>query len=312
MITITLNPAMDKIYYVENAKIGEVFRPKKVIKLAGGKGINVAKVARCLGEEVTAFGFIAGDTGHFIAREIKSLGIESVFYEISGETRTNINITDEEQGKVTEILESGPSVSQEEAEAFLLRYEQLIKPHNIIVMSGSLPKGLPANFYRKLIATANEMDKLVILDTSGEGLKEGMKEKPYCVKPNRDEIKQLFGCDTDDQGELVKALYKMNEDGIKLPIISLGEEGSLALIEGNCYLFEPPKVEFKSTVGCGDSFIAGLAVMLKRKKGLLYSLKTANACGAVNAMFEATGFVTKDLVSYYSSKIDIKTPVLNS
>ncbi|NLY88306.1 MAG: 1-phosphofructokinase family hexose kinase [Firmicutes bacterium] len=191
ILAVTMNPSLDKVYAVDDYTIGKVFRPRAMTATAGGKGLNVARVACLLGEEVIATGFLGGSTGAFIEHEVQKQGIESCFIEIDGETRTCINVVDEKNTTSTEILEPGPEVTPADCANFLHLFDTLLERCTVLTASGSLPRGAPVDFYRSLIKRAGLKGKKFILDTSGGYFTEGIKEKPYMIKPNQDEIQSV-------------------------------------------------------------------------------------------------------------------------
>ena len=188
ILAINMNPAIDKVYAVDDYRVGKVFRPRAMTATAGGKGLNVARVAHLLGEQVTVTGMIGGSTGRRIEEEVRKAGLDSRFVPIGGESRICINVMDEKNSTSTEILEPGPVVTAQESEAFLVRYGELLEECDVVTASGSLPKGLPADFYAMLIRLAKKKGKKFILDTSGEFFRKGIMEKPYMIKPNMDEL----------------------------------------------------------------------------------------------------------------------------
>ena len=165
ILTVTLNPSVDISYPLETLKIDTVNRVKDVSKTAGGKGLNVTRVLYESGDKVTATGFLGGKIGEFIESELEQSPVSPAFYKISGNTRNCIAILHE--GNQTEILEQGPTISHEEAEGFLDHYSNLIKQSEVVTISGSLPSGLPNDYYEKLIQLASDEGVAVVLDCSG-------------------------------------------------------------------------------------------------------------------------------------------------
>lgn len=306
ILTITLNPALDKVYSIDDFKNNHVFRTKEMTETAGGKGLNVTRVAKLLDEDVTATGFLGGHIGNFIRNEVTKLDIKEQFIEVEGNTRMCINITDQKNNTTTEILEDGPDILKKEIKSFLQRYEILIEKADIVTASGSLPPGLPVNFYKTLSDYSNDKNTRFLLDTSGEYLKKGIAGKPYLIKPNEEEIKSLFKINDNKFESYKKVLRRLKDKGVKIPIISLGKKGSYALVENKVYHFTPPKVKPLNTVGSGDAFIAGCAIGLKREYHVIDSIKLGMACGVANTQFFKTGIVSKDLVEKLVEEIIIK------
>ncbi|GKX27897.1 tagatose-6-phosphate kinase [Vallitalea longa] len=306
ILTITMNPAIDKIYIVDNYKLGEVHRPSRTVASAGGKGLNVARVAKLMGENVAATGVLGGPNGDFIDNEVKKLGIDSRFINISGETRICINVSDTVNQTSTEVLESGPIIDKAEADRFIEEYEAMLSDVKVVTISGSLPKGLPVDFYSLLIDTAKKHDKKVILDTSSKAFIEGMKALPYIVKPNADEIRQVYDGDVNSVEGLVKAIEYFREMGIKLPIISRGKDGCIAGLDDGVYKFTIPPVDVVNTVGSGDSFVAGCAIGLARDFSQIDMIKMGIACGTANTQFTQTGYVERELVDEYFGQVKVE------
>ncbi len=306
ILTITMNPALDKVYAVDDFKINKVYRPRDMTATAGGKGLNVARVINQLKGELMITGLVGGSTGTYIREEIQKLGIEEHFVNITGETRTCINIMDEKNTTSTEILEPGPEITEEELEEFLCSYKEIIKECNIIAASGSLPRGVPDDFYKTLIKIAKEKNKKFILDTSGIYLKEGIIGRPFMIKPNVDEIENLLDKKPGTLNDYCKLLIKLKAQGIQLPVITLGQKGCIAEIDGDFLHYLPSPLEVLNTVGSGDAFVAGCALGLERGLDLIEVIKFGMACGMANTQFFKTGMVTEELVNKFFSEIKIK------
>lgn len=305
ILTITMNPAIDKVYIIDNYKLGEVHRPIKTVASAGGKGLNVAKVAKTMGEKVAATGLLGGSNGDFINNKVKELGIESRFIKVSGETRICVNVSDTVNQISTEILEAGPVVSEYEVDKFIKAYENMLNDVKVVTISGSLPKGISNDFYKVLIDIAKKHDKKVILDTSSKAFIEGIKAIPYMVKPNTDEIKQVYNGDVSTLEGLVKAIEHFKKMGVEVPVISLGKDGCIAGLDEGIYRFTIPPARVINTVGSGDSFIAGCAIGLEREMSQIDMIRMGMACGTANTQFAQTGYVEKELVDLYFGQVKV-------
>lgn len=299
ILAVTMNPSLDKIYFVKTFNIDKVHRPDEMIASAGGKGLNVARVAKLVGENVAASGFLGGGNGDFISKKSEELGLVDRFIHIDAETRICVNVTDLTNKTSTEILEAGPTIIDSQADMFLVEFTKMIEDVDVITLSGSLPKGLAVDFYAKLIKIAKGQNKKVLLDTSGAAFMEGVKAKPFLIKPNDDEIKVVYDGPVDTIDDLVEAIKYFKQDGIELPIISLGKDGSLAGLSDGIYKVTFPKIDIVNTVGSGDSFIAGCAVGLSRHMKETDILKFATACGSANTQYSQTGFVEQAKVDEY-------------
>lgn len=301
ILTVTANPAIDRVYFVDDFVMGEVRRPRKTVFTPGGKGLNVSRVASLLGADVTAMGFAGGYTGDFIKAEIRKTGISEKFTDIQGETRICVNITDK-TGASGEILEKGPSVTADEEKMFLDSFRNNIKECDVITVSGSLPEGLTTDFYGKIAAISAQENKKMIFDTSGKALTEIVKAKPYMIKPNKDEFLQFTG---QERFEAKKALLILKELGVEVPFISLGKDGAAAMIDGRFCRFSVPVVKVINSVGSGDSTVAGIATGISRKMSLCDSIRLGMAAGISNTQFESTGVISKKQVEELYNSIEV-------
>lgn len=288
--TVTLNAAIDKTYYLPSFPMGKVSRVQRFNAAPGGKGINVAKVVAQLGVPVTATGFVGGMNGEIIKQQLTRMGIAHDFVSVEGESRICLNILDEEHGTSTELLEPGPTVSEAALEEMKQRIRDLALRSQIVCLSGSLPAGAPKDYYMELVQIAKEAGAYVILDASGDALRHGIEAKPHMIKPNEEEVAALLDIEVADEEALRNAvetlLHKYEMERIS---VSLGGAGSLTAVKDGCYRVTTPKVEVVNTVGCGDSFVAGMAVSLARKLSLEDGLAMASAAGTSNAMTEQAG-----------------------
>ncbi len=305
ILAVTMNPAIDKIYLVNSYKINEVHRPVKMIASAGGKGLNVARVAKQVGRDVAVTGFLGGGNGQYIRKKIVELGLIDRFVEISDETRICINVTDTSTKTCTEVLEEGPTITTEQSTKFLSQFEDMLTDISVVTLSGSLPKSLTPDFYKELISICHEKEIPVLLDSSGDSFINGMRGKPFAIKPNEDEIKSVYKSRVDSIDDMVKAIIFFKNNGIQLPIISLGKDGSLVGLIDGVYKVSFPTIDTVNTVGSGDSFIAGLASGIDSGLSIKEAVVLATACGSANTQYEQTGFVELKTVNEFKKKVII-------
>lgn len=280
-------------------------RAKGVYSAAGGKGLHVANIAHILGEDIITTGFLGGTTGEFIENRLKEIGIKSNFVKISGTTRECLAFITDDLVQ-TEVLEPGPFVTEEEKSIFINMYDNLLVNSDVIVASGSVPKNIEANIYAKLIEKANRADKKFLLDTSGELLKEGIKAKPFLIKPNKDELEMLTGKAVIDEKDILKHIKTLNQSGIKCVIVSLGAQGSLVCFNGNIFKVTIPKVKAVNPVGSGDSLVGGFAVGIERNYPIEKIIALGAACGTANAMIKENGWVEMKTVNEIMEKVKIQ------
>lgn len=308
ILTLTLNPSVDISYPLNHLELDTVNRVSTTRKTAGGKGLNVARVIAQLGQKVAGSGFLGGDLGNFIAKKLSGDNIENWFMQISGETRNCIAILHDD-GKQTEILESGPEITATEADDFLDHLEKYLDQIDLMTISGSLPKGLPTDFYSKLIELADRHSVQTLLDSSGEPLLKSLTSlhRPYLIKPNQDEIAQIAGQKIDDLDQLKKILLENPLlSSIPWVVVSLGKDGAMAKAGMDLFYAKIPKINAVNPVGSGDSTVAGLAYALNKKADVEDVLKTAMTTGILNTLNAKTGCIDASLFENYYSQIVIE------
>lgn len=287
--TVTLNASIDKAYHMKEAiENGTVMRVAQCRNSAGGKGLNVARVIKLCGAQVQATGLVGGYNGRYLEALLDQDGIAHNFGKVNGETRSCINILDPAYGS-TEYLEPGFTVSEEELNTYLTQFAEIIKDSDVVTISGSAPSGVSKDVYQKLVEIVKAAGKLVILDTSGELLKNGIEAQPTMVKPNRDEIEALFGIKVNSREDVITYAKKIYEKGIPYVVISLGGDGALLVCAEGIYQAVPPKVDVVNTVGCGDSMVGAFAVALEQKKEPKEALRYAASVATANALSPNTG-----------------------
>ena len=287
--TVTMNTSLDKAYFIKSRIVnGTVMRLDSCRTSAGGKGVNVARAAALCGAKVQATGLTGGFNGQQLEALLDKDGIAHQFVHIAGETRCCINILDQEYGS-TEYLEPGCEVLADEEQQFMQRYPQIIRDSDVVTISGSLPQGMRKDIYGRMTAIARDMGKAVILDTSGEPLKQGIKSHPTMVKPNQDEIEQFFGIKIHNMQEVIRYAGKLWDMGIPYVVISLGKDGALLVSGDGIFRGRPPEVEAVNTVGCGDSMVGAFAAALERRYEAKEALRYAVSVASANAMSPNTG-----------------------
>ena len=289
ILTVTLNTSIDKLYLVESIHPETVMRVKEVHNTAGGKGLNVSRVSAKLGEPVTATGFVGGFNGQYLESLISQPLVRCAFTYVQGETRSCINCWDLSNGHSTEYLEPGQPVTQEDIGRFLSDFSARLPEADVVTISGSVPQGVPEDFYCELIRLCRTAGVPVLVDTSGSRLIAAVKEKPVFIKPNEDEIAQLTGHCILSRGEAVQALTELHGSGIPYVVLSMGEEGALLACDQGVFHGRPPKITPRNTVGCGDSMVAGFAVGFARRLPIEETFRMALAVSAANALSLFTG-----------------------
>lgn len=306
ILAVTMNPSVDISYPIQNFKLDDVNRVGNVRKTAGGKGLNVARVVKQMGEDVLATGVIGGTIGDCIIQELMKSDIRNHFYQINQESRNCIAILHD--GKQTEILESGPILSAEEGAAFLEKYRELLSEVSLVTISGSLPKGLESGFYRQMVEIGREKGVPVIVDTSGEPLRQVLNHnvKPFAIKPNISELFQLLGMEVEESTSSLKQLLTNKLfHGIEWIVVSMGAAGAFFKHGGDYFRVIIPAIEVVNPVGSGDATVAGLAVALKRKQSVPDILKTAMTAGMLNTMEEGTGYIDPEKFNQFFEMVEV-------
>lgn len=306
ILAVTMNPSVDISYPIQDLKLDDVNRVENVRKTAGGKGLNVARVVKQMDEDVLATGVIGGTIGDYIIQELTKSDIRNHFYKINQESRNCIAILHD--GKQTEILESGPTLSAEEGAAFLEKYRELLSGVSLVTISGSLPKGLESGFYRQMVEIGREKEIPVIVDTSGEPLRQVLNHnvKPFAIKPNISELFQLFGMEVEESTSSLKQLLTNKLfHGIEWIVVSMGAAGAFLKHGEDYYRVTIPAIEVVNPVGSGDATVAGLAVALKRKQSVPDILKTAMTTGMLNTMEEGTGYIDPEKFDQFFEMVEV-------
>lgn len=282
IITVTLNPALDQTLYFTQFNVGQVNRVGKKRLDPAGKGINVAKVINSLGHEVAVTGFMGRENANVFEEYFHINQIQNHFVKVDGATRVNVKIVDETNGEVSEINFPGLKYIASDFQELESSLRQLAEESEIFVLSGSLPEGARLDIYRKLIEIIKSYDCKVFLDTSGKALAEGIKAKPYAIKPNADELSQLMGQAMDQVTEVLSAIDKLVAHGISKVVVSLGDKGSLVADATQRLLVRSPDVRVSSTVGAGDALVAGLVFGEAKGMSLEEQARWATAVAAAS------------------------------
>ena len=311
ILCVSANPAVDRRVYLDTLIPGEVNRARSSLAMPGGKAAHVAMAARALGVEANWIGFLGGAIGEQVESELRKLAIAVSSIRTASATRVNLEVI-EDSGRITEVLEpGGPITGDEQAEMLRLFAHRLRGDWKgvLVAISGSLPPGLPADFFVQLIHVAMEAGSQVFLDTSGDALKQGIAAQPNFVKPNRKEVEILLARTLPDVPAVVAAAREIISHGAGSVAITLGAEGLVWLEskEGPAWFAQPPKLKTISTVGCGDTTLAGFAYGALRGLRGEEALRFATACGAANCLAESEGRISPSDVENLVPKVTIKS-----
>jgi len=295
LVCVSANPAIDRRLQLESIAVGEVNRAVSVRPFPGGKAAHVAMVAKALAQDVCWVGFLGGATGEECESGLLALGIPLTVVRTRANTRANLEIIARD-GTVTEILEPGGGVTDGEVERLLSACRDIFAESaegSQVALSGSLPPGAPPDFYAELIRLAHVYGCRVLVDTSGEALRQAVAAAPDLVKPNRAEATWFAGRPVNNPTAAMEVAHEMIHAGARGVAVSLGADGITWERAGNAarLVARPPAIEARSTVGCGDAALAGFAVAHARGLSDEDALCLAVACGSANCLAESPGMV---------------------
>lgn len=298
--TLTLNPAIDYYMSMENFQLGSLNSLEEGYTLPGGKGINVSKVLKNFSVESKALGFVGGFTGDYIKKHLNEYEIENDFIELQENTRINIKLKTKDSE--TEIAGKSPTISKENIEELLKKFEE-IKKDDVVILSGSVPNSISKSIYADIIKLLPK-DCKVILDTRGLPFVEGLKEGVFLTKPNNHELEEFFNRKLNNIEEIIQAGKDLQALGSKNVLISLGKDGSILITEKEVYIGNAPQGKLISSVGAGDSMVAGVVYGIAKGMTLEGSYKYGIASGSSTAFSE--GLTTFEGMNSLLNKIEIK------
>jgi 1-phosphofructokinase family hexose kinase len=287
--TLTLNPALDKEYHVAELLPNAVLRASSVKIDYGGKGFNIARMLSALGSECVAMGFVGGHTGQVLRAGLEGIGIRTDFVQVSEETRTNISIVNDRDRTYFKVNEAGPLVSEQEVKELLRKIEGLVQPDDWWVLAGSLPRGVPADIYEKIIHLIQRKGAWAVLDSSGEPFRLGCAAGPYLIKPNLEEIAQITDLNVGDFSGISRAVNSVHKLGVKNILLSAGGGKSLCSKGDQIWVGQPPKIDEKNPTGAGDAMLAAVVDRLSRDAPLQDAFVWGLAAGSAAAALPGTG-----------------------
>lgn len=288
ILTVTLNPCIDKTIEIPEFKKGEVNRIKNIRMDAGGKGINASRVLSNSDIETIALSIVGGKTGELLEELLVKENVKFDFLKINGETRTNYKIYDPTTLETTDINESGINISDDVLNEFYQKLIEYLPEASVLVLAGSVPPGCKKTVYSDITSLAKEHDVKVIVDADGELLKYAIDSKPYAIKPNIHELENLLSKELTSDEEIIQAIRELSNKGISLICVSMGKDGACFYKDGQMIKTKPIKVDVKSAVGCGDSMVASIAYSIVHSYDLDTTAKIATAAGSLTAALDGT------------------------
>ncbi|PRS35644.1 1-phosphofructokinase [Bacillus sp. RJGP41] len=287
--TVTLNPSIDYLVEVESFQMGKVNRTSYDAKFPGGKGINVSRVLKRLGNSTTALGFIGGQTGEFVKRFLRQEEIFTDFTEIAGDTRINIKL---KTGLETEINSQGPVISKGNYQQLFSQIEQL-NNNDILILSGSIPPSVPSDVYEAMARSCTLNGIKVVVDTSGKELLNVLPHRPFLIKPNHHELGELFSTEISNIDDAREYGAKLVEAGAQNVIVSMAGQGAVLCSGGESYSANVPKGNVINSVGAGDSMVAGFIGTYERTGDILSAFRLSLAAGSATAFSSDLGTLDK-------------------
>lgn len=287
--TVTLNPSIDYLVEVESFQMGKVNRTSYDAKFPGGKGINVSRVLKRLGNSTTALGFIGGQTGEFVKRFLRQEEIFTDFTEIAGDTRINIKL---KTGMETEINSQGPVISKGNYQQLFSQIEQL-NNNDILILSGSIPSSVPSDVYEAMARSCSHNGIKVVVDTSGKGLMNVLPHQPFLIKPNHHELGELFSTEIRTVDDAREYGAKLIEAGAQNVIVSMAGQGAVLCSGRESYSANVPKGNVINSVGAGDSMVAGFIGTYEKTGDILSAFRFSLSAGSATAFSSDLGTLDK-------------------
>lgn len=307
IITVTLNPCMDKTVQVERFETGQTNRVLSARTDIGGKGINVARALRGCGESFVATGLVAGVYGRKIVDYLEQSDIPCAFCEAEGETRVNLKILDAQTGVMTELNEIGFNAG-DAYKNFMETLMQFLPDADVLVLSGSIPPDLSTSVYRDLTVLATSFGVKTILDADGACLREGIKAKPYAIKPNLQELETLVGHELTSDAQIIAAARDIIAQGVMLVCVSMGERGAYFVRDTFVVQTIPFPIEVGSAAAAGDSMVAMLSYAAVRGLTLLETARLMTAAGTLTASLPGTQVASFDDILARADEIETAIP----
>ena len=306
ILCLGTTPADQRTMTFAALQLDGVNRAISVTRTASGKSINVARVARTLGADVLATGFVGGDAAPFMRADLDAAKIRHDFVDVAPTTRACITVIDESTGAATELIEESKEVEPEAWDRLVDRLDAHLRTAGVLVLSGTLTPRAPQDFYARCVARAAQHGVRTIVDGSGEPLKQALAAKPFIVKPNRAELGRTLGMDASTDAGVRDAMRHALSWGVQWVVVTMGRDGAIAS-DGNAFWrVRTPDVRVINPIGSGDAFAAGLSIALTCGPTMPEALVVGAACGVANAMTRVAGHVRPDDVATLMAQLEVQ------
>lgn len=292
ILCVAASPSVDKLFEVDAVEVGRIHRPRAFVQVPGGKGLNVARVAHALGEDVTATGILAGHAGRWVQESLAAEGVRARFAWAEGETRASLSVADETGRGLTEFYERGPDIGSDGWSGLETLVGELLTGAAWMTISGNLPVGAPPDGYARLIQAAAAAGVRVALDARDEALALGVEAGPHIVKVNAEEAGTLLGRvvrSLDQAREAALEILHRVDAGERTAIVTRGAEGAVVATSTRAILRARLYERGRYPVGSGDAFLAGLVTALHGGGSLRAALCLALGAGTANAEMPGAG-----------------------
>jgi 1-phosphofructokinase family hexose kinase len=305
IITVTLNPTLDKTLSVSRLQPGTVHRAQILREDLGGKGINVSRALQALEIPSRLTGFMGGGTGQIMTNGLEAAGFDVRFVKLEGETRRNITLLDEACNQYTKINEPGPNIDPHHLAVLETQVDQMARPGDLWAFCGSLPPGAPSDLYARVIKRVQDRGGHALLDTSGLALSEGIAAHPFAIKPNSEEAAELLRRPLLSDEEHCTAARRLQAEGVPVVALTRGAQGLVLAMDTYVLMAVPPSVPARSPIGAGDAALAGLLWAISDQCDPIETARRIVACGTATAMQEGTGVGDRRLVERLLKQVQV-------
>ena len=314
LLTITFNPAIDKVYHCADLSLEGIHRAEKCRTFAAGKGINLSRGVRDLNCETLALGFAGGHLGRMLRELLAEEGIPEDLTETANEVRLNPTLRDVAAELDVHIIEPEQPISSGELQAFRQTFYRHLEHAEFVAFAGSCPPGAGSEFLREILDEASAAGVRTVIDSRDKFLSTAIQTKPWLIKPNEDELGHLADKAVEDNGEVLAAAKGVVDAGVEIVVVSLAERGALLVSSEGAWSAKPPEVQAINTVGCGDAMLAGLLVAVSEGAEPAEMLRRGVAAGTANTLCDTPGRIPSDIFGALLAEIEVSecTGVSNS
>jgi 1-phosphofructokinase len=305
VITVTLNPALDMTMRFLKPQLGELNRAQSVSLEPSGKGVNVSRALQAQGVIAQTILPLGGSFGAMIREVLEAAHLPLLTVPIAGQTRCNVKLLDSDSGTSTELNAPGPRITPDELEALKAMLRVEIGVNDLVVLSGSLPGGLPSSVYADLITEVHALGAKAILDADRDALRDALPTRPFLVKPNRREAEVLLETTIGSTADALQAAQQIQVMGAVNVVLSLGVDGAIFLSPTQAYLATPPQVRAHGTVGSGDALVSGVVAALVRGWSWAEAARYATAVATARTAMDGIEFPDQAMIEPYLDHVQI-------